>query len=114
MSFLPYAIAAWLFVIGLFGIVRSRNLVITIASLSVVQSSTYLVLLGVGYRTGAQAPILADIPQVARTVDPVVHALALVDVVVEATLFALLLALAVQGHKRYGSVDPDEMRIMRG
>ena len=46
MSFLPFAIAAWLFLIGLYGIVSSRNLIRTILSLTVVQSATYLVLLG--------------------------------------------------------------------
>ena len=40
MSFLPYAVAAWLFVIGLYGIVTSRNLVHLVVCLSVVQSST--------------------------------------------------------------------------
>ena len=50
MSFLPYAIAAWLFVIGLWGVVSSRNLVHTVLCLTVVQSATYLVFVGVGYR----------------------------------------------------------------
>ena len=57
MSFLPFAIAAWLFLVGLYGIVSSRNLIRAILSLTVVQSATYLVLLGVGYSKGGQAPI---------------------------------------------------------
>ena len=39
-------------------------------------------------------------------VDPVVQALTLTDVVVEATVTALLLALAVQAHKRFGTRRP--------
>ena len=38
MSFLPYVVAAWLFVVGLWGVVSSRNLVRTVLSLTVVQS----------------------------------------------------------------------------
>lgn len=113
MSFLPFAVAAWLFLVGLYGIVSSDNLVRTILSLTIVQSATYLLLLGIGYRTGGQAPIFADIPQVAKTVDPVVQVLVLVDVVVEATVTALLLALALQAHKRYGSLDPNDLRALR-
>jgi multicomponent Na+:H+ antiporter subunit C len=113
MSFLPYAVAAWLFVAGLYGVVSSRNLVRTILSLAVVQSSTYVVLLGIGYRNGAAAPIFADIPVGSRAVDPVVQVLVLTDVVIEATVSALLLALAVQAHKRFGSLDPNELRVMR-
>ena len=113
MSFLPFAVAAWLFLVGLYGIVSSRNLVRTILSLTIVQSATYVLLLGVGYRTGGTAPIYADIPQVSKAVDPVVQVLVLVDIVVEATVTALLLALAVQAHKRFGSLDPDRLRALR-
>jgi multicomponent Na+:H+ antiporter subunit C len=114
MSFLPYAVAAWLFGIGLYGVVSSRNLVHLVICLSVVQSATYVLLLGIGYRTGAQAPIFADVPLGTPAVDPVVQALTLVDVVVEATVSALLLALAVQTHKRFGTIDPDRLRALRG
>lgn len=113
MSHLPYYAAAWLFVVGLWGVVTSRHLVRTVISLSVVQSSTYLVLLGVGYRTGGTAPIIADITQRSTLVDPVVQVLVLTDVVIEATVIALLLALVVQAHKRFGTVDPDELRPLR-
>ena len=113
MSFFPFAVAAWLFLVGLYGIVSSRNLVRTILSLTVVQSATYLVLLGVGYKSGAKAAIFADIPQVSSTVDPVVQVLVLTDIVIEATVTALLLALAVQAHKRFGSLDPDRLRALR-
>jgi multicomponent Na+:H+ antiporter subunit C len=114
MAFLPYAIAAWLFIVGLYGLVTSRHMVHLVISLSVVQSSTYIVLLGVGYQHGGQAPLFPDLPPVATAVDPVVHALALVDVVVEATVMALLLALAVQAQKRFHTVDPDELAELRG
>ncbi len=113
MSFAVFAAAAWLFVIGIYGVVSSQNLVRTVLSLTVVQSSTYLVLLGVGYRNGAKAPIVADIPTTSRLVDPVTQVLVLTDVVIEATVLALLLALVVQAHKRFGSVDPEDLRALR-
>jgi multicomponent Na+:H+ antiporter subunit C len=113
MGFLPFAIAAWLFLVGLYGIVESRNLIRTIIALSIIQASTYILLLGVGYRTGGQAPIYADIPSTSNAVDPVVQVLVLTDVVIEATLFALLLALAIQAHKRFGSLDPQKLRALR-
>jgi multicomponent Na+:H+ antiporter subunit C len=113
MSFLPFAVAAWLFIAGLYGIVSSRNLLRTILCLTVVQSATYVVLLGIGYRNGGRAPIFADIPAVSKAVDPVVQVLVLTDVVIEATVTALLLAMAVQAHKRFGSLDPDDLRALR-
>ena len=60
MSFLPYAVAAWLFVAGLYGIVTSRNLIHLVVCLTVLQSSTYVLLLAIGYVNEGKAPIFAD------------------------------------------------------
>ncbi len=114
MSFLAYAVAAWLLLIGLYGVVTSRNLVHLILCLSVVQASTYVLLLAIGYRAGGKAPVFADIPLSTPVVDPVVQSLTLTDVVVEATVTALLLALTLQAHKRFGTVDPDEIVSLTG
>lgn len=114
MSYLPYAVAAWLFLVGLYGVISSRNLIHLIICVGVIQSSTYVLLLAVGYRTGAAAPIFADIPLGTPVVDPVVQALMLTDVVVEVTVVALLLALAIQVHKRHGTLNPDDLRKLKG
>lgn len=114
MTFLPYAVAAWLFLIGLYGIATSRNLVHAVLCLSVVQSSTYLLLLSIGYRAHATAPIFFDVPPRTSVVDPVVQSLVLTDIVVGATVTAVLLSLAVQVEKRSGTLDPDELTSLRG
>jgi multicomponent Na+:H+ antiporter subunit C len=113
MSFLPYAVVAYVAAVGLYGIVTSRNLVHLVICLSVMQSSSYLLLLSIGYKDDASAPIFADVPLGTPAVDPVVQALTLTDVVVGTTVTALLLALAVQAHKRYGTADPRELRPER-
>jgi multicomponent Na+:H+ antiporter subunit C len=113
VSFLPYAVVAYVAAIGLYGVVTSRNLVHLVICLSVMQSSSYLLLLSIGYQKDASAPIFADVPVGTRAVDPVVQALTLTDVVVGTTVTALLLALAVQAHKRYGTADPSELRPER-
>ena len=114
MSFLAYGVAGWLFLVGLYGIVTSRNLIHLVVCLTVVQASTYVLLLAIGFRDGATAPIYADIPTSRPVVDPVVATLTLTDVVVEATVAALLLSLAVQAHRRFGTLDPDELGALRG
>jgi multicomponent Na+:H+ antiporter subunit C len=114
VSVLAYLVAVWLLLAGIYGVVSSRHLVHLVICLSVAQASTYVLLLAIGYRNGGQAPIFGDIPQSTPVVDPVVQTLTLTDVVVSATVSALLLALAVQAHKRFGSVDPDELNALRG
>jgi multicomponent Na+:H+ antiporter subunit C len=111
---LPWFVAGWLFFCGLYGLISSRHLVHSVICLAILQSSTYILLLGIGYRVGGAAPIFADIPPGRITVDPVVQALMLTDVVVEAVVVALLLAMVVKAHERSGSVSPDKLRTLRG
>ncbi len=115
MKFVPFAVAAWLFVIGLYAIVTSRNLIQMIVCLAVMQSSTYLLILSVGYRTGGVAPVFiqSEAPPGTPAVDPIGHALVLTDIVVGATVMALLLALALQVHKRRGTLDPHALRPLK-
>lgn len=110
----PYLIACWVFLCGLYGIASSKHLVHTVISLAVLQTSTYVLLLSIGYRIGGAAPIFADISPGVTTVDPVVQALMLTDVVVEATVMALLLAMVVKAHEKAGTLSPDDLRFMRG
>jgi multicomponent Na+:H+ antiporter subunit C len=114
LNSLPYFVAAWLFFCGLYGVVTSRHLVHAVVSLAVLQSSTYILLLGIGYRVGGTAPVFADIPVGRLTVDPIVQALMLTDVVVEAVVVALLLAMVVKAHEKSGSVSPSDLRTLRG
>ena len=115
MSVLPYLVAVWLLIVGLWGVITSRHLVHMVLCLGVVQASTYVLLLAVGFRTGGFAPIVTTtVPPSSQFVDPIVQALTLTDVVVEATVAAVLLALTVQAHKRFGTVDPDELGALRG
>ncbi len=113
-SFVPWAVVAWLFLVGTYGIVTSRNLIHLVGALSVVQASTYVLLVAIGFREDAHAPFFADVPPGTPVVDPIVQSLALTDIVVGATVYALLLALAVRAHARTGTLDPEALRPMHG
>jgi multicomponent Na+:H+ antiporter subunit C len=110
-----FAVAGWLLLIGLYGIVTSTHLVHLCLCLAVVQASTYVLLTVIGYRPGLPAPVFVDhVRPGSPAVDPVVQALMLTDIVVEATVVALLLAITVQLHKKTGSADPNHVNLMRG
>jgi len=114
VSLLPYAAAAWIFLVGLYGIATSRNLIHLAICLSVTQSSSYVLLLSIGYVNGGRAPIFKGIPLGTTAVDPVVQALSLTDIVVSVAVLALILALALDAHAEAGSVDPDELTEVSG
>jgi multicomponent Na+:H+ antiporter subunit C len=112
LTALPYAVAAWVLLVGCYGIATSRSFIHSIVCLSLVQSSTYLLLLLVGWSGRATAPVFGDVQPGARVVDPLVQALTLTDIVVGAAVTALLLALTIQLAKRLGTVDPDRIRSL--
>jgi multicomponent Na+:H+ antiporter subunit C len=114
VSVLPYLLAAWLLVIGLYGIVSSRNLIHLTVCVSLCQSATYVLLLAIGYKKHGTAPVFADIPANRRVVDPVVQSLTLTDIVVAVAVSALLLSLALKAFDHHESLDPAEMAELKG
>ena len=114
MNALAYAVAAWVFCVGVYGAIVSRNLIHLALCLTVAQSSTYILLLSIGYRHHAGAPIFKGVKLRTPAVDPVVQSLTLTDVVVSVTVIALILALSLDVHRQSGSVDPDELSTLNG
>jgi multicomponent Na+:H+ antiporter subunit C len=101
-------VGVWLILAGIYGLLTARHLVCTTACLSVAQSGTYLILLGLGYAPHGAPPIAnAGLPAVAA--DPVLQALTVTDIVVSAAVTALLLSITVAVHKRTGTVDPEAL-----
>lgn len=114
MTALPYVVAVWICVVGLYGIVTSKHLVHLALSLTVTQSSTYVLLLAIGYVKGGGPPVFKGVKLGTTSVDPVVQALTLTDIVVSLTVLALILALALDVHNRVGTMDPDEIAELQG
>jgi multicomponent Na+:H+ antiporter subunit C len=116
MHVYAYLVSGYLILAGSYGIVRSRHLVHAVVCLSVAQAGTYVLLISIGYqRGGATAPVFGSTEKPStHVVDPVVQAMTLTDIVVSATVSALLLALAIQINKRQGTVDPDELAALQG
>jgi multicomponent Na+:H+ antiporter subunit C len=88
-----YFVAAWLFVVGLYGVVTSRHLAHLIVCLAVAQSSPCVLLLAGG--------------------NALTHMLLLFEVVLQTAVCALLLALAVAAHGRSGETDQRRRRVVR-
>jgi len=114
VSVLPYLLAVFVFLVGLYGIVSSRDLIHITVCVSVCQSSTYVLLLAIGYRTHGTAPVYGDIPTSRKVVDPIVQSLTLTDIVVAVAVSALLLSFAEKAFDHEGSLDPEELAEMKG
>jgi multicomponent Na+:H+ antiporter subunit C len=114
VSYLPYAVAAWICLVGIAGVATSKNLIHLAICLTVTQSSSYVLLLAVGYVKHGKAPIFKGIKLGTTAVDPVVQALTLTDIVVSVAVVALILSLALDAHRLSGTVDPDGLADVSG
>lgn len=117
-----YVAAALLFCLGLTAVVGRRNLIRVVLGLSLMESSTYLLLVSLAYRDHGTAPVLSGRPAgvseqaLARgTVsDPVLQNFCITAVVIGVAVTAVFLTIAVRVAQHYRSVDTADVRQLRG
>jgi len=117
-----YLAAGALFCIGLYAVLSRRNLIKIVMGLSLMESSTYLLLISLAYRGGSTAPVLAAPPpgQTSGTLargnvaDPVLQNFCLTAIVIGVAVTAVFLAVAVRISQHYRTLDADRVRALRG
>ncbi|MCP2336312.1 sodium:proton antiporter [Actinomadura rupiterrae] len=117
-----YLAAAALFCLGLHTVLTRRNLVRMVMGLSLMESSTYLLMISFAYRAGSTAPVLLDPPhgkkpeQLAHgnVADPVLQNFCLTAIVIGVAVTAVFLSVVVRVAQHYRTLDADRVRAMRG
>jgi multicomponent Na+:H+ antiporter subunit C len=117
-----YLVAGAVFCLGLFLITGQRNLIKIVMGLSLMEASTYLLLVSLAYRKGATAPVLAGRPKTAsehqlakgNVADPVLQNFCITAVVIGVAVTAVFLAVVVRIAQHYRSVDAQDVRELRG
>jgi multicomponent Na+:H+ antiporter subunit C len=102
--------ALGLIAIGLAGLVLSRNLFRIVLALSLAESGANLLLVLVGFRRDAIAPIIEPGRALMTMVDPIPQAMVLTSIVIGVGVQAFALALAIRARNAYGTLDMDAMR----
>lgn len=109
-----YLLCFILFLVGLYGVLTRRNIIKIIIGLSFMEFSMFLFLLLIGYIEGGAAPILTEIGEDIRFVDPLPQAMVLTAIVIALAGNAMLLAIAVRLYKRYGTFDIRKINELKG
>jgi multicomponent Na+:H+ antiporter subunit C len=105
------SIGVLLVLIGLWGLLTRRNLIKMIIGFSIMDTGTHLIIVGLGYRNGAAAPILdSAVTPDTRFVDPIPSALVLTAIVIGLAVTALMLAYAVRLYSSRGSACIDDFK----
>lgn len=113
-----YSLCLLLILVGVYGVVVSRNTLKIVISLLIVEHGVHLLLILIGHRSGGHPPIMeSDVSMemfVRTVVDPLPQALVLTSIVIGLGVLALMVALCMRLYERYRTFDVTEMRRLRG
>ena len=99
-----------------------RNLIKIVMGLSLMESSTYLLLISLAYRAKSTAPVLLGPPGKetpsalahGNVADPVLQNFCLTAIVIGVAVTAVFLSVAVRISQHYRTLDADRVRALRG
>ena len=111
---LEYILCLILFCIGLYGVLRKRNIIKIVIGLGIIEYAINLFFVLVGYRMHGRAPILAKDQVIDNMVDPIPQALVLTSIVIGLAVTALIVAIAIRLYEKYGTFDITKIRRLRG
>jgi multicomponent Na+:H+ antiporter subunit C len=117
-----YLAAGALFCIGLYTVLTRRNLIKIVMGLSLMESSTYLLIVSLAYRRRSTAPVLLNPPngqspdQLAHgnVADPVLQNFCLTAIVIGVAVTAVFLAVTVRIAQHYRTLDAADVRALHG
>jgi len=109
-----YLLCLILFSIGLYCVVRKRNLIKIIIGIGIMEYAANLFFVLVGYRKEGRAPIFADDQVIRNMVDPLPQAVVLTSIVIGLSLTLLLVAVAIRVYEKYGTFDITKINKLKG
>ncbi len=109
-----YILCFVLFSIGLFCVVRKRNLIKIIIGIGIMEYAVNLFLILVGYCKEGRAPIFAKDQIIKNMVDPVPQAMVQVSIVLGLVLALFLVAVAIRIYEKYGTFDITKIDRLKG
>jgi multicomponent Na+:H+ antiporter subunit C len=109
-----YFLCFVLFSIGLYCILRKRNIIKIIIGLGIVEYAVNLFLVLTGYRMYGRAPILAKDQRILNMVDPLPQAMVLTTIVIGLAVMVVVVSLAMRIYEKYGTFDITKIRRLKG
>ncbi len=102
-----YLVVIFLMMLGLYTTISSKNLIKKIIGLNIFQISVFLFYITMAKVKDGTAPILWDKSHVYD--NPLPHVLILTAIVVSVSTTAVALALIINIHKEYGTIEEDSL-----
>ncbi|MBW6456054.1 MAG: NADH-quinone oxidoreductase subunit K [Trueperaceae bacterium] len=98
-----------LFCVGLYMLVAKSNLLKKLLGLNVMETAVFAFIVTAGMVEGGDPPIMVAGTS-APFASPIPHAMVLTGIVVAVSVTAVALALIVQIHAHFGTIEIDELK----
>ena len=103
----------WIYVvimmIGFYAVIARHNLVKKVIGLGIFQTGIFILYISTGVRRGGVAPIVEEGAEGAIYTNPIPHVLILTAIVVSLATTSVALAIIVNIHRAYGTIEADEI-----
>jgi len=109
-----YILCFILFSIGLYCVLRKRNLIKIIIGIGIMEYAVNLFFILVAYRVHGRSPIYSSAGDIENMVDPLPQALVLTSIVIGLAVIALVAALAMRIYEKYGTFDITKINKLKG
>jgi multisubunit Na+/H+ antiporter MnhC subunit len=113
MKWVIYGGISILIAIGLFGIMKKKNIIKIIMAISILETAVNMLLISIVYESDKTAPIFTNGKEASQMVDPVPQALVLTAIVIGVAVLALGLSIAVKYYKLTGISNISKMRSLK-
>ena len=103
-----------LFFVGLFGLLTQKHLIKIFMSIAIMETSLFLLFIGLMYGKSFLAPILSDGQTASINMnDPIPHAMILTAIVIGMAVLALGVSFAIEYYKLTGKTNIEQMTSLR-
>lgn len=109
-----YLLCLALFSIGLYCVLRKRNIIKIIIGIGIMEYAANLFLVLIGYRVHGRSPIFDSGREILNMVDPLPQAVVMTAIVIGLAVMLSLVAIAIRIYERYGTFDITKINRLRG
>ncbi len=103
--------------IGIYCLVMKRNIIKKVMGLGIITAGIHLLLITMGYREGSIPPIVTPeniLIFSQYSVDPLPQALVLTSIVIDLSITALALSMAIVIYEKNKTLDSKKLKELRG
>ena len=111
---IAYMLCMVLFSIGLYCVLRKRNIIKMIIGIGIMEYAVNLFFVLIGYLEGGSSPIYARGQTISKMVDPLPQVIVSTAIVLGLSVTLLLISIAIKLYEKYGTFDITKINKLKG